>query len=442
MGGIALALAALAGLLCLASFTADSAGILAWFALAPLWVALFRFCRTWRFALLLCLVFAEIGIGCFLLLLTLEPWMSVFALLLPLAPATFGSLLWIPLRKDPGRMLIPLSAAGAASADLAISFTPIAGLLSPSGTQTAYPFLMAPASLLGASFLTFLIVAANGIIALLILKTDRGGGRLKAVVVWGVLLGAVVGASNIPRDVGPVIDIAVIEAGGGGASGRFGATGADASEETILAAYGVPVDLSREAARRGARLVVWPESYLNNDPLADRNMKREIERFVAGLGVTAIVTFNSNGKNLAVPVFPETGFSKPYEKHYPAEALGEKCSPGRSEPVYRAGWGEFGLLICYDMAYEDVARRLAVRGAKLIAVPTNSCRPVNAKFFSARAARLRAVENHVAIALSDCHGATALVGPRGETLEETSGSAQVMKRSLAFEGMISQRKRL
>lgn len=44
---------------------------------------------------------------------------------------------------------------------------------------------------------------------------------------------------------------------------------------------------------------------------------------------------------------------------------------GSAPPVVETRFGRIGLLICYDLEFPEMARSLAIRGADLIAVPTN-----------------------------------------------------------------------
>ncbi|GEM_PF-3340306 len=424
--GIGLALAALTGVLWLASMALDHAGFIAWVALVPLWIALLRFSPAWRHAFLFALVSAEIGVGGFLGVLAFQPWMAAVAVLVPLAPSLLLSLLWALSRSNPLRLFVPLTATGLTSADMLLSLTPMAAVISPAGTQAGYPWLMAPASLLGFSCITFLLLTANGILALLLLETAGKTYRCKTVAVGGILMAAVLAASNVPRGDGPAIPVAVLQPGGNRTGPCGDAEGKARRGEEALSLQDVPIGLSREGAGKGARLIVWPESLLEVDPSSDGRRRREIEAFVARLGVPVVVTFDAGRKNLAVPVFPGRGFAEAYEKHYPAGSLGEENVAGTSEPLYRAAWGAFGLLICYDMHYEEIARRLAVRGAQLIAVPTRSQRSANARLFHVRAARLRAAENHVGFALADGDGAASLIGPRGEMLAAAGPGAQAL----------------
>ncbi len=61
--------------------------------------------------------------------------------------------------------------------------------------------------------------------------------------------------------------------------------------------------------------------------------------------------------------------------------------PGNEYPVFETRFGTVGLMICYDGFFPEVARRLAVNGAEVIAWPVWGCNP--------HLAEARAAENHV-----------------------------------------------
>ena len=46
--------------------------------------------------------------------------------------------------------------------------------------------------------------------------------------------------------------------------------------------------------------------------------------------------------------------------------------PGRELPVFTTPLGRIGLLVCYDAWFPEAARALAVKGARIICVPSNA----------------------------------------------------------------------
>jgi len=61
--------------------------------------------------------------------------------------------------------------------------------------------------------------------------------------------------------------------------------------------------------------------------------------------------------------------------------------PGDAYPVFQTRFGKVGMMICYDGFFPEVARRLSMNGAEVIAWPVWGCNPL--------LAAARACENHV-----------------------------------------------
>lgn len=149
----------------------------------------------------------------------------------------------------------------------------------------------------------------------------------------------------------------------------------------------------RQAAARGARLVIFPElaftTFFPQHPascppplgLAEEVPGPTTERFAAlarELGVVIVLNLyervgdrafdsspvlDADGRLLGVtrmlhiaemPAFHEQGYYTPGD---------------RGVPVYSTAVGRLGVAICYDRHYPEVMRGLALRGAEIVAVP-------------------------------------------------------------------------
>lgn len=108
-----------------------------------------------------------------------------------------------------------------------------------------------------------------------------------------------------------------------------------------------------------------------------------------------------------------------YRKHHPAIRR-SRYAPGTGTPVFTVDNVTFGILLCYDSTFPDLATRLARNGATLIFVPTNNGLP-NAHDSSEAAALARycdvarAVENRVWIIRADVAGRSGVLDSRGST---------------------------
>ncbi|HXX94128.1 MAG TPA: carbon-nitrogen hydrolase family protein [Planctomycetota bacterium] len=92
--------------------------------------------------------------------------------------------------------------------------------------------------------------------------------------------------------------------------------------------------------------------------------------------------------NVAVLLGPDGQIVGKYRKTcLPRGEVEAGVTPGNDYPVFSTRFGKVGLMICYDGFFPEVARRLSMNGAEVIAWPVWGCNPL--------LARARACENHV-----------------------------------------------
>ncbi|MDV6286477.1 nitrilase-related carbon-nitrogen hydrolase [Rhodococcus jostii] len=108
-------------------------------------------------------------------------------------------------------------------------------------------------------------------------------------------------------------------------------------------------------------------------------------------------------------------------------------SGAATPPVVDTPWGPVGIAVCYDLFFPEVTRGLALGGARLLAVPTNSPSSKSrmpgsiapADGIGHTVARSAAYLNRVYVAVCDRHGderghawtaRSSIIGPEGEFL--------------------------
>jgi predicted amidohydrolase len=206
----------------------------------------------------------------------------------------------------------------------------------------------------------------------------------------------------------------------------------DANAELSVAAL-------REAAAAGAEVVVLPElvtsGYLFDSAEecaaaaipADDAVLRAWADEAARAGMVVVGGFceagdDGNTYNSAV-VIDETGASRAvYRKLHLWDAEKRLFTPGaEAPPVVETRVGKVAVVICYDLEFPELTRGVALRGADLLAVPTNwplVPRPDGERPPEAVIAMATARINRMAIACADRLGTE-----RG--LEWTGGSSIV-----------------
>jgi predicted amidohydrolase len=164
--------------------------------------------------------------------------------------------------------------------------------------------------------------------------------------------------------------------------------------------------LLEDAARQKADLVVlgetltYPGTPLKYADLAEPMPGPSSEFFGAlakkhGLYIVAGLIERDGALiyNVAVLLGPDGVIAGKYRKTcLPRGEIEAGVTPGSEYPVFDTKFGKVGMMVCYDGFFPEVARRLTMNGAEVIAWPVWGCNPL--------LARARAVENHVYVVSS------------------------------------------
>jgi apolipoprotein N-acyltransferase len=307
---------------------------------------------------------------------------------------------------------------------------------------TGYPTLVQVADVIGARGVTLLLVAANVVLANAWLerKKPRAAWRLGAVAL-GVLAALGYGTwRERTIVVRPVGEVALIQPNVG-----FDEKWVEGGE---LAIFDDLLTLSREALARSPAIVLWPEAavtvYFPKPAWESRigDLARasgtpflvgglDVRRFGTGRGEyenwNAAFVYDATGsrepypvyhKRYLVPITERVPFINPDWINLPFFGGFERGAPGS---VYDVGPGRFGVIICYESAFEDLSRRYRAQGADYIANITN-----DAWFGETAAPRqhlahlvMRAIENRVGIARAANTGISGFVDPLGRVTDRT-----------------------
>jgi predicted amidohydrolase len=164
-----------------------------------------------------------------------------------------------------------------------------------------------------------------------------------------------------------------------------------------------------EAAAAGCSLLVLPEcsssGYMFDSaeealPYAEElpgRFSAAIEEICARLRLHCVVGMlereGDELRNTAILVGPDGLLARYRKTHLPFLGVDRFTVPGDEAPVYETSLGRIGIEICYDLRFPELTRSLALRGADLVAHPTNW--PLAARSNADILTRARAQENRV-----------------------------------------------
>jgi apolipoprotein N-acyltransferase len=213
------------------------------------------------------------------------------------------------------------------------------------------------------------------------------------------------------------------------------------------------LELTREASRRGARLVVWPESavpfYFDHAPLLAEELRETARR--EGI----YLLFGNDDRELArdgpdrvyvgAKMLSPQGelllrYHKirlvPFGEYVPLQpllTLGGRITaklveqvadftPGREAAVAEADGHRLGGFICYESVFPHLVRRFTAGGAQLLVNVTNDAwyGRTSAPYQHLAMSAVRAVENRRYLVRAANTGITAVVDPWGRVVERTA----------------------
>src|SRR6184192_948634 len=204
-----------------------------------------------------------------------------------------------------------------------------------------------------------------------------------------------------------------------------------------------------EAAAAGAELLVLPEcaipGYMFDSPEEALPFAEEIpgpstealadacRRLGAHVVCGLLERDGDLLRNAAVLVGPD-GLVGTYRKtHLPFLGVDRFVAPGDELPVYDTPLGRIGVEICYDLRFPEVTRTLALRGADIVAHPTNF--PVAARIQTELITVARAAENRIFLLTANRVGKersaefcgwSQIVDPYGKRLAEAGETEEAL----------------
>jgi predicted amidohydrolase len=134
-------------------------------------------------------------------------------------------------------------------------------------------------------------------------------------------------------------------------------------------------------------------------------------------------------KNVAALYDRQGKIQSVYEKVQLPDAETEQGAvPGNSLPVFSTDFGKIGILICWDYAFPEISRILALKGAEILFCPiAGDIRGTDVWKITARS---RAVDNGVYFVTSIFDGHSLIINPAGDILAESGTQGTLLSTTI------------
>ncbi len=405
--------AAVSGAAFAAAFPPYDLGWLAWVALVPMVLAVLD--APPRIAFRLGYLWGVVAFGGVLWWLTafgVGAWVLAACMLALVPAAVFGIAAWADRGRPADVLWIPVLWT---AAEFLRSQGPLGFPWALLGESLHATLAVAQvASVAGVFGLSFLVILANVVLArLLVLRAHAVVVLATAVVLalawgWGTEIlrspAAVPGASRPPI-------AAVVQTAYETTPGRAALDAPARLAELEL--------LTRQAARIGARIVVWPETASPVDIAGNPQALNQFGGWARDGRMVLVASSLEGGVTDSAFVFAPDGFlAGRYDKTrlVPFAEFGERAGSGSG--VLPTPDGPIGIAICFESIFPDLARARVRAGAVLLAVQTNDqwFAGPSAAAQHAAIAPLRAIEEGRYLLRAANRGISEIIDPQGRVL--------------------------
>lgn len=296
------------------------------------------------------------------------------------------------------------------------------------------PWLLPIAAYAGVYGLTAIIALCNGALAGIIGGTAAARRTgIFTLVALAILIVAGDAAQSRATVAAPTVTVAVAQ---GNISQRV-----KWSPEIFNRTIAAYATLTRQAAARGARVIVWPETAVTSFPLQNPELLAALEQLAQASNVWIVAGTvdrpTPNGYyNTMLELTPAGGVGGVYHKRWlvpfaeylpldrylrglPLMDNVSRFMPGPGPHVLSAAQLNWGVLVCYESAFAPYARQTANAGADAIIVATDDAwfGTSSGPYEHADAARIDAVQTGRWIVRGADTGISQIINPKGVVVQ-------------------------
>lgn len=137
-------------------------------------------------------------------------------------------------------------------------------------------------------------------------------------------------------------------------------------------------EILKRLGRKETGIVCLPEQWLKNNRVEDFDLEfLEFKKIARDFAMTiipgAFYEIRENTSIIAPVIGPEGEFIGRQEKIHPFDYEKNNVKPGKEAKIFNTAC-KFGIIICYDMVFPNVANILAKKGAQVLLSPSRIVR--------------------------------------------------------------------
>lgn len=212
-------------------------------------------------------------------------------------------------------------------------------------------------------------------------------------------------------------------------------------------------------AERGCKLAVLPEMWtsgyahqrLNELALRTPEILQELQTLTKKYGMVLVGSMpEAHGNKVynTAYLLDNGDMIGKYRKIHLFSLMGEDrmLDAGDSWLLTQTSIGKIGVLICYDLRFPELTRRLAVEGADILVIPAEWPKPRQEHWRILL--RARAIENQLFVVAANCcgpqgkldfFGMSMIIDPKGEVLAEGGYEPCEISTAIDFAEMVNWR---
>jgi apolipoprotein N-acyltransferase len=300
------------------------------------------------------------------------------------------------------------------------TFTPMGSWGAAAYTQVDHIVLLQSVSIAGLAGLGFVIYLVNSVLAEVFILPDRFRRRIipVSIILAGIILFGALRLALYQSSGKDQIKVAAV-----GTDSDVNGLPLPTTEIRRSNQAGL-IERTEQAARAGAKLVVWNEAATAILPEEEAEWDRSLSRLAKEQGITLVASyvvpisespFRFENKYLMFLQDGSPGYS--YHKHEPVP--GEPAIKGKEEiETVNIQGIKLGGAICYDYDFPNIAKEFGRNDADLVAVPSSDWRgidPVHTKM-----AAVRSIEQGHSVLRSTRFGLSAAINPVGKFTAQMS----------------------